>query len=470
MKKILFFIAMVAITVAMASAQVAVNASGDATTCFGLDIDEMDTGFTYEGSADIDIAFDLDMDSASSAVDDGDTVYGEFSISDIELVAEYPSTATYTSTNAVDSNGDEVLIGGLPVTADVEVDSNYVALSYDSIAAKIVIGDLTINLYDAPSTAIDYNVNIANAYNYPIFDERYGAGDISKDNDDDVEFTPTESSFAVVGLPAAMGEVSFSTNAGVQAIYAIPDIMDIELDVKSYDPWSDQTTENAYAFKIGVDVKAVENLTLAGAVIFSGKETDYLGVGGKVGYSIMLGEEDSVTPTATIMFVNDSAAEDSAIGITAGLNVSVAGLVLTANMGTLDGSTETDDSETWAAAIALDASGLVDGLTAQAAIEMDSANFLDDYPVYTAIHGKLGYAIASGDLTITPAAEVSMMDYTEIDDEEELYAKVYVTVDGLIDNVQFKLHWDSNDLMEHDADALAHGTMGQIVLDTKVSL
>jgi hypothetical protein len=456
MKKILFFIAMVAITVAMASAQIAVTASGSATTYFGLDLDMMDTGFDVSGEGKISIAPEIDMSSASSAVEDGDTVYGEFTIKNIKL-----------------ETGDLE-------TKDNDEHKAPLNLIIEGLAAKIVLGDLTLNLWTDPSTKIDYNNKIANAYDYPIFDERYGAGDVSKDNDDD-GFEPTAAIYTMLNdEKAGISEYGLDTNAGIQAVYSIPDIMAIELNVKSYDTWAQQGLYNAYAFKAGIDVTAVENLTLAAAAVFSGwdGDSDEFGVGGKAGYSIMLGEEDSITPTVGVMFVNHADSEYSELGISGGVNVSVAGLVLTANMGFVDPSSEVDDDEVWAAQICLDASGLVDGLTAQAAVELDGASDghlemgfpIDPYANYTAVHGKVGYAIASGDLTITPGAEVSMIDYAEVDDEEEFYAKVYVTVDGLIDNVQFKLHWDSNDLNENDVDAAVYGPMGQIVLDTKVSL
>lgn len=422
MKKILFFVAMVVLTAAVASAQIAVTASGDATTSFGIDLDEMDTGFEYSGSATISVSPEIDMDSAASAHEDD--VYGEFSISGIAL-----------------GTGD---VSGASGSAPIN-------LSFDSIAAKIVLGDLTINLYDAPGLGVSFNDDIANAYDYDIFDGKYGAG--SKANDADAEFHP-----------GGLGEDTITANAGIQLVYALPDVMDIRVDFMSHDTWSDQTFENEYALRLGLDLTAVENLTLGVAANMAFYDVDeFIAIGAKLAYAIAIGEEDSITPSVGFMYLTDD--PDGQMGISGGVNVSIAGIVLTANAGFYDTDLGTDGAGL-DYTVALDL-GLVDGLTAQAAFEAQDADITVDGSQW-GLHAKVGYEIA-GDVTITPSAQVSYDDpSTEVDDDEEMYAKVDVEISGLLENTTFHVEWDSNDLLDNDGGA--NGVMGQVVLSTTVSL
>jgi len=448
MKKILFFIAMVAMIAAMASAQIAVTASGSATTSFGVDLDDMDTGFTFDGSAEISIAPEIDMDSAASAVEDGDTVYGEFSISGITLKATYPQTIDQVA-SIYDDDGN-LLVDG--TGQNIRTNSNYLTLAYDSFAAKIVLGDLTINLYDAPETEVGFNDDIANAVDYSLYDGIYGGDDNA--NDADAEFHP-----------GGLGADSIPANAGIELVYAIPDIADINVDVMSHDTWvhadAGDLTDNEYAFKVAVDLKAVENLILAAAINFCNYEADeFIAVGGKLGYTIAIGDEDSIVPSVGVTYKTDD--PDGELGVSGGVMVKIAGIALSGNVGYYDTATTGLDYT-----IALDL-GLVDGLTVQAAFEEKDGDIETD-GMAMGIYGKLAYDIAAGDLTITPAAYGSYDDPdTEVDDNEGLYAKVDISVSGLIDNTTFKLEWDSNDLFDNDG--LTDGVMGQIVLSTTVSL
>jgi len=435
MKKTLFFIAMVAMIASFASAQIAVTASGSATTEFGMDLDEMDTGFNATASGTISIAPEIDKSSASSAVEDGDTVYGEFTIQNIRLDTD--------DVKADNTNGQ---IDG---TLDLEI---------EGLAAKVVLGGLTLNLWTAPSLAIDYNDDLANAYDYEIFDGKYGGNTLARDIDDD-----DNDQFD----PAATNNDDITSNAGIQAVYAIPDVLDIQVDVKSHDIWSDQTFENEYGFRFGVNLTAVENLTFAAAVNLANYAADqFLAIGAKAGYKIMIGEEDSITPSAGLTYKTDG---NGAMTVSGGINASVAGMVITVNGQYIDTDLVNDDVEELDIVAAANL-GLVDGLTLLVALQMENA--LGVTTVTTmGIHGKVGYAIAAGDITITPSVEGSYYDPTSTvsGTDESLYLKADVNIGGLIDNTTFNLGWDSNDLMNNE-NVILGNTMGQLVLGVTVSL
>jgi len=431
MKKILFFIAMVAMIAAMASAQVAVSVSGSVTTDFGLDLDRMDTGFEGSGSATATVSFDVDPTSASSAVEDGDTVYGEFSVGDIAL------------------------------SADTSAASADLALAIGSPSAKIVIGMLTINMggaSDAASESVGFNGAINNAYNYAFYDTTYGEGDTLASDNGDGQFVPAGLTDTLEG------------NKGLELVLDVPDIMSIAIDVESRDTWqvndAADLTDNEYAFRAGIDLTAVENLSFSAGINFANYDPDEnIAFGASVGYTIAIGEEDSITPSAGFTYMTDL---NGSMGISGGINASVAGLVVTVNAGMVDPDVTAADDAVLNLTVAADLGGLVDGLTTQVACEL--VDLLAVGVPTMGIHGKVGYAVAAGDLTITPTAEVSYFDNdTATADLDLLYAKIDINVAGLIDNTTFNLGWDSNDLLDN-YNTTPTETMGQLVLSTTVSL
>jgi len=180
-------------------------------------------------------------------------------------------------------------------------------------------------------------------------------------------------------------------------------------------------------------------------------------------YSIAIGEEDSIAPVAHLEYLTDG---DGVLGVEGGVIVDVAGIGFAALVGFDDPNLGADNDDSMIMLFQVDL-GLVDGLTVQATVETSSDATTDTLD----IHGKLGYDVAAGDITVSPALEVSFSDPDlDADDNEELYAKVSVGISGLIDNVDFTIHWDSNDLNEVDAVSAGGDIMGQLVLDTKVSL
>ena len=427
MKKILFFIAMVAMIAAMAPAQVAVDVSGSVTTNFGLDLDEMDTGFEGSGSATATVSMDVDPTSAASAVEDGDTVYGQFSVGDIALEADTSGTAALT-------------------------------LAIGDPSAKIVLGNLTINL-NASDLSVDYNAGLDNAYEYSIYSLRYGGS------------SAAHGSLTVAGIGAA----DIDGNAGIELVMSIPDIVDLALDVESHDSWTVADYENEYAIRGQVALTAVEGLELEVAcnTDINYWENPSVALGAKASYAIGIGDEDSITPAVNFMY--DFGEE--AMGFGGGINAAVAGIVVTANASFADTDlSATQSGESLNYTVAADVGGLVDGLTLQVAF--GAYNTLGA-TVSTGIelHAKAAYALAAGDMTITPSFECSADD-PNIDAAAEwdnsFFAKAAVEISGLIDNTTFKLHWDSNDLTQTEQalglTGAGPGPMGQIVLDTTVSL
>jgi hypothetical protein len=447
MKKILFFIAMVVMIAAVASAQIAVTASGSAKTSFGVDLDDMDTGFDASGSGKISVAPEIDMASASSAVEEGDTVYGEFTIKSIELKTD---------------DAEETISSGLV--------SQNLYLKIDGIAAKIVLGDLTINLWKDPSNSVDYNTAIVNAYDYAIFDGIYGDNGTMKDIDNgDGEF-----------VPGGLAADSIPANAGIGLVYAIPSIADIKVDVLSHDIWTHMdpadVSDNYYSFRIGLALTAVENLTFEASMNLANFAGQFVAVGGKVGYKVAIGEEDSVTPMVGVMYKTDYVGGE--MGVSGGVNAAVAGAVITANAAWYDTELAADGSNL-DFVIAADLGGLVEGLTAQVAYQ--SVTVTTTYPTNSmGIHAKFGYELAAGDLTITPSVEGSYDDPNTyntnpaFEADEELYLKADVSVAGLVDNTVFSLGWDSEDLAGHEPTKIApdykKAALGQLVLSAEVSL
>ncbi len=424
MKKILFFIAMVAMIAAMASAQITVSASGSAGIKFGMDLDEGDTGFMYDGSCTISIAPEIDKGSAGSEA--GDSVYGQISVADIKL-----------ETGDVGEGGSAAL-----------------TLSVGDITANLVLGDLTINLYNDAGVGVGGNSGPANAYTYKIFSAKYGA--TAAENED----------LSTVGL----SEASITTNAGIEAKYVITDIATIAVDFMSFSDWTNQEVSgahnNAYAVKGEVSLTAVENLDLS---VAANTDVNYwdnpsVAVLATVGYTIGIGEEDSIKPSVNAMY--DFGEE--ALGVAGGIAVNIAGISLTANASWADSDLNNPTyGDKLNYAIALDL-GLVDGLTVQAAFGSKNEGPMSGIE----IHGKVAYAIAAGDLTITPSFEASYDDANvDVDWNQHMFAKAAVKAEGLIDNTTFTLSWDSNDLtqIEQMQKSTASGPMGQIVLNTQVS-
>jgi len=477
MKKILFFIAMVALIASFASAQMNVSVSGATKSQFGIDLDTMDTGLNWAADGiELKITSDLPETEHKASGEEGDTAYGEIGINGIELIAD---------------NGYNGLDG--------DYGSSNMTMTWDALWVKLVLGDLTVKLRNGPSTTVDYqgaddSWYLQNAYNYSIFSGMYGGGNStlavakSYESWNTVYFNPqiydttaTESVLEDDIEDPLDGNVENDPNYGIQLVYAIPSVMDIMFDVASHDSWSDTTTENEYAFKAGIDLKAVENLTFqAGANFSNYAETQGLAVGGKVGYTIGIGESDSIKPVVALSYINEydlytldpktfigHAAVD-ALGVSGGVEASVAGIKAAAYAAMFVPDLDNSDTSLFATTVTADV-GAVENLTVQLALEMVSLIDPAITDTHMGIHAKLGYAIAAGDITITPSVQGSFNDPSDqVTDDEELFMKAEIAIAGLLDNTTFYLNWDSNELMDNN-NAVAGDTMGQLVFTTKVS-
>jgi hypothetical protein len=469
MKKILIFIAMVAMIASVVSAQATVSVSGAIKTEIGMDLDTMDTGIKIEGDGvQISIATPLDItEKVAGAADDGDTVYGEIGISGITIKIDTGwngAAGSYADMNA-ESAGDD-----------------HWELAWGKVYSKLVLGNFTVLLGQDAGTDINYqgegnwNWYLKNAYEYPIFNGTYGGDShatIAENNDDSKNWE--HPFFDVVALADTTAHGST-----IAAILAIPSIIDIRVDAASRDTWEQQAQDpidtdddeyyNQYLIKASIDLKAVENLTVMAGINFSNYQDYYSGVmdetlaiGAKLGYKIMIGESDYVSPVAALTFLTDN---DGAMAVSGGLEANVAGIKATAYTGYQIPDLSTPTTSLLAYTLALDL-GLVENLTVQVAYANQTTTTNGSVSAWVnELHGKLAYAIAVGDVTITPSAQLSWDDKTVY--TGSLYAKAEVSLAGVLDNTTFSLRWDSNDLSDEENYVETH-TLGQLVFKTKVS-
>jgi len=444
MKKILFFIAMVVMIAAVASAQASVSVSGAFKTSFGVDLDTFDTGFTggFVDGFKITIKPQVESDVVQSAVEDGDTAYGQVGVNGLALVVEGAPTGY-------------VGYGGAPT----------VQMTTGGAWAKLVLGNLTIGLWSGAEAVINYmgaaqgDYYLQNAYAYSVFDGEYGGGNATKAKEN---WDGVKDKFDPMGI-----KDDIAGGYGIEVALSLPDVMNIAIDVKSHDDWAKSTNvyDNEYAFKAAVDLTAVENLTFGAGANFSNYTTDDTwAVGAKVGYTIGIGESDSIMPIAAVTYDSGS---NGNLWIAGGVDAAIAGIDITGyvayNSPDLTGTTSNLNYT-----VALNM-GAVENLTAQAALEMTNAMAGAATTTGMAIHGKIGYAIAAGDITITPSAQASYDDPdSTVTLDDALYAKVEVAVAGLLDNTTFYLNWDSNDLSDHE-NSVATEILGQLVLSAKIS-
>jgi hypothetical protein len=351
--------------------------------------------------------------------------------------------------------------------------------------AKLVLGNLEILLKEDNGTSINYqgqgawNWYIKNAYQYEIFDGAYGGSD----NDTSLAVYNSDNWDHPFFDPHGISD-SIDVDDVIAAKLSIPDVMNIQLDVGSRDSWASATYVNDYAFRAGVNLTAVENLTLAAGMNMAAGYyyNQYIAAGAKVAYKIMIGEEDSIEPIVALTYTTESetqtgyeseAVGDGAMGVSGGLTANVAGIKATAFVGYQIPDLSGSDSNQLAFTVALDM-GLVENLTLQAAFANETITTAGTVSGgVNEMHAKIAYAIAAGDITITPAVQVSYDD-RDISvgaiDDEALYAKVEITVAGLLDNTTFSLRWDSNDLMDNETAVPGDGdVLGQVVFKTKIS-
>lgn len=439
-----------------------VTVTGAVKVQWGMDIDNLTTGFKYVmDGLQVVMKPPVEKSEAKKTGAEGETVYGEIAMAGLRLEAD-------SGWNGMTNYSSVALIA-----------------KWDKLTAKVVLGPLTIQLRDGASTTINYEGDkgdsywLTNAYDYLIFSNRYGADDGGQ-------------SAAVANSWEGWNEIQFDTpghyyyqssNAtGVTAKYSVPNVVDLILDIASYDPWDADPAafdgvagdDNAYVGRFSFSVKALPDLTLDAGANFALGYADAslneypIAFGAKVGYVIKLGEDMKITPAVAsdIQLANaDVVGSEMLVSVTGGVKAEMFKSTLTANVGT-DLNTNTL-AYTIAAVI-----GAIDGLTLNAAyeaIDPDTTVTADDT---MAVHVKLGYAIKVDKITVTPTVQMSMDDKTDLatdladDTDLDLFAKFQLEIAGLVPNTQFFLNWNSNDLNNTTADI---DKMGEFVVTTRIA-
>lgn len=435
-----------------------VTVTGAVKVQWGMDIDNLTTGFKYVmDGLQVVMKPPVEKSEAKKTGAEGETVYGEIAMAGLRLEAD-------SGWNGMTNYSSVALIA-----------------KWDKLTAKVVLGPLTIQLRDGASTDINYEGDktdsywLTNAYDYLVFSNRYGANDSAQ-------------SAALANGWESWNQIQFNTpghwykqpiDVGVTAKFSVPSMVDLVLDIASYDAWDAAAAfdavadnDNAYCGRFSATVTAVPDLTLALGANFGFGYTAAVAVptafGGKVGYAVKLAEDMKITPAvATDIILPDSNDTEprTIISVTGGVKAEMFKSTLTANVGIdLDSSTL---AYTIAAVI-----GAIDGLTLNAAYEAydpDTAAAADDT---MAVHVKLGYAIKIDKITVTPTVQMSMDNKADLatdladDTAQDLFAKFQLEIAGLVPNTQFFLNWNSNDLNNTTADI---DKMGEFVVTTRIA-
>lgn len=490
MKKAIALLATLVVLTTTAFAEATVSVGGTMKTIWGVDLDESQTGF--ESKVDgftVTINNPVDKDGKSS---EGENVYGEVSVSGIEIYAD-------TGWN----NGNT----GNAENPSPESNSVPLFLRYGTFGAKLYLGPVTIGMYDGWGTktsgtngidlsgANSWSYYLQNAYEYDLFDGAYG-----QDNStaavahDDTDWA--KDYFA----PRASKAANFSDKSvhGVNIGYALDGVADFTVGINSNGDWT-KNKDNEYNGKFAVNVTAVDGLTLNGAVATGLYDDSDVTFGAKLGYDVKAGDDITITPIFGLDGNNYAADnKDLGLALAGGVKADVMDSVLTVYFGkelTKENKDADDDKVDVTAALTV---GTIDNLTLQAAVEsLGNSETLG-------IHSKVGYDIAVGDITVKPSVGFSYHNKTTVTtvtkaavpavtvdlvgtdgetyahelkaeekevttttvakaDDYKAYVQAGVDIEGLVANTVFSLGWDSNDLNTDD------NTLGRFTTTVAVS-
>lgn len=458
MKKVTLLIVFMLMIAFVYAEDAKVTVTGAWKAQWGMDIDNQTTGFKYVmDGLQIKVHPAVAANSAKKTGAEGETAYGEISMSNIRLEADsgWNGMTNYASTT--------------------------VYAKWDALVAKIVMGNLTISFKDGASTEINYEGAkqdgfwLTNAYDYPVFSKRYGSDGDSKtaakangwEGWNQVQF----------GTPGSW--YSQTMNYGVVAKLAVPNVVNLGIDLASYKAWDDTArfgddaleSDNAYAGRVTAEVTAVKDLILNAGANFgfgygtANPDAKDIALGARLGYKVAMGTDMSLTPSAAI----DVALMDPvAVSVTGGVALALPSSKITANVGY--DMVDNGFACTVAANI-----GMIPNLTLQAALELVDADATADGGDTMAIHGKLAYGImATEKVKVTPSVQVTYdnkddaaLDTDIVDDSvEDMFVKVGLDIAGLLANTTISLNWDSNDLNNTTADV---DTLGQFVATVRIS-